>query len=69
MGEISLTKQQMAMASKKIRKHYALIRVVTDKEVMDEVANLKRKNEKGNLDDRQLYLLSTLCIGKDAIII
>ena len=43
-----------------IREHYGLKRRVTTVEVSTEIANLKRRHERGTLDDRDLYLAARL---------
>lgn len=64
---VLLTEKQMLTAARKIRKHYGLNRAVTRDEVLAEVANLRRKEDKGSLDDRDQALYSALSVGKDPI--
>lgn len=45
-----------------VREHYGLSRPVTPQELRDEIANLKRKRIKGNLDTRQEHLAAALGI-------
>ncbi len=47
-------------ANEIIRKWYSVPRPVTDREVIDELVNLRRKQKKGNLDDNQEQLVSEL---------
>ena len=43
-----------------VRSHYGLRRVVTPDEVAEEIASLKRKLQKGTLDDSSEYLAARL---------
>jgi ATP-dependent protease HslVU (ClpYQ) ATPase subunit len=43
-----------------IRRHYQLGRSVTEREAKDEIANLRRKLAKGNLDDMDSHLMASL---------
>ena len=51
----------------KIRKHYGLDRVVTDQEVKDEVAMLKRHKDDYNLFGSQMELYCYLVTGDNPI--
>ncbi len=65
MSNISLTRSQLEIARKKIKRHYDLGRTVTDQEVYAELTNLQRKN--GDFDDLDLQLHSTLRTGAHPI--
>lgn len=57
----------MRTVKQKIRKHYGLNRTVTDQEVKDEIAMLKRHKDNYNLFGLQLELYSCLVTGDNAI--
>jgi hypothetical protein len=62
---VDLTKPQITSAKIKIRRHYGLKRPVTEKEVLDEIANLRRK--KGDFDSKDQALAASLGVGKHPI--
>lgn len=43
-----------------IRKHYGIKRQLTEKEVAEEIENLKRRKAKGSLDDSDAILVAKL---------
>lgn len=49
-----------AEAKARVKRHYGLSRDVTDRELEEEMANLRRKAAKGSLDDRQERLAVAL---------
>ena len=57
----------MSTVKQKIRAHYDLNRVVTDQEVKDEIAMLKRRNDDYDLFGSQLELYARLTTGDNAI--
>ncbi len=50
-----------------VRRHYGLNRPITDEELDAEVVNLRRKDARGTLDDRQEALFIALGLDGGAV--
>ena len=58
-----MTKAQQEQARARIRKYYVLSRNVTDTEIEETIAMVRRHNLRGTMDDSILALYGTLSTG------